>query len=318
MPDHPIMPNAFVDFQPVPMPAAAWGAQAGFEIEENIPNAIRAILNIEKNKAGNKEPLKKNGTLGTDYFRAMSNGLFGIELEVEGKNLPNKFQKFWVSKADASLRGEALEYVLAEPLDLDKTKESLFYLNSKLTKPPTKLDFSFRTSMHVHINMRDFTKPQIQSFIYLSHILENVLVNYCDDKRVGNRFCLRTIDAEYKVNLIKNWLYATGFQKIEKDAVKYSAINISPLTSFGSIEFRSLQGTISLDVVFPWIDVLNNIKEIARVLPAIEISIQLEESPEEFCQLVFKEHYPLFYYDGIFDDIAECFNLFIEIPYIKC
>lgn len=48
-------------------------------------------------------------------------GDVGIEIEVEGKNLPKHFEKYWRVEADGSLRGEDnAEYVLEKPSPLSK------------------------------------------------------------------------------------------------------------------------------------------------------------------------------------------------------
>lgn len=261
---------------------------------------------------------KKDGSLMTleEYLGRHTEGLFGYELEVEGDNLPIRIDG-WKTAKDGSLRGESAEYILLEPSSLEGTIKSFETLVSKLVKPATKLSFSYRTSTHVHVNMLKFTKPQIQAFFYLSHLVEDVLVNYCAPNRKGNRFCLRTKDAEWKVEQFKEWLAKNGFGALSQEHLKYSAINIATLMHYGSMEFRSLHGTVDKEVVTPWLNVLKNIHDIAAIVPVKEMEDIVKKSPMDILNVVFKEHLPKFQYTGMEKDVMDAYERLISIPYVK-
>lgn len=272
---------------------------------EDVPTTSKK----EPRKEG--EPMKLCDSLGR--YEA---GLFGYELEVEGGNLPVRVDG-WEGVKDGSLRGESMEYVLNTPSSLEEITKAFDVLVSKLTKPATKLSFSYRTSTHVHVNMLQFTKQQIQSFFYLAHLVEDVLVNYCAPIRKGNRFCLRTKDAEYKIDAFKTWLEKRGFPALFQDQLKYSAINIATLSQYGSIEFRSLHGTVDKDVVGSWLNVLKNIHDIASIVPIKEMEAIVKKSPMDILNVVFKEYLPKFHYTGMENDVIEAYERLIEIPYAK-
>lgn len=243
-------------------------------------------------------------------------GRFGFELEVEGENLPS-ISGEWDYKKDGSLRGENLEYVLHHPVNLPEFIPAFETLVKKLTRASTKLNFSFRTSIHVHLNVLDFNKNQIQALFYLSHLVEDVLVNYSGDTRIGNRFCLRTKDAMWKVSRFKKWLTEPGFGRLNQDDLKYSAINIATMLLYGSIEFRSMRGTVDKNVVLPWMEVINNLYEIAKIVPIAEMEAIARDKPIEILNVVFKEHLPLFTYPDMEKDVIEAYDRLIEIPYVK-
>lgn len=243
-------------------------------------------------------------------------GRFGFELEVEGVNLP-VIDGGWIYKRDGSLRGENLEYILRHPINLPEFPSVFEKLVRKLTDEKVKLNFSFRTSTHVHLNVLDLNKHQIQALFYLSHLVEDALVNYSGATRIGNRFCLRTKDAMWKVRQFKKWLTNPGFGPLNQEELKYSAINIATIMSYGSIEFRSLRGTIEKDVVLPWLEVLNNLYEIAKIVPIIEMEKLARDKPVEILNVVFKEHLSLFSYPNMEKDVIEAYDRLIEIPYVK-
>lgn len=264
-----------------------------------------------------KEPRKEGEPMKLcDYMVRYEKGLFGYELEVEGANLPQRVEG-WKFTKDGSLRGESAEYVLLGPINFEALIKAFETLVEKLTKPTTTLSFSYRTSTHVHVNMLDFTKQQIQSFFYIAHLVEDVLVNYCAPIRKGNRFCLRAKDAEFKVDVFREWLGKRGFANLSQDHLKYSAINIATLSHYGSVEFRSLHGTVDKDVIKPWLSVLKNLYDIAAIVPIKEIEVVAKKSPIDILNVVFKEHLPKFQYAGMENDVIEAYERLIEIPYAK-
>lgn len=56
------------------------------------------------------------------YGNKPQEGSYGIEIEVEGVNLPAVANNVWTTTHDGSLRGESAEYVLKKPLDIDKVE----------------------------------------------------------------------------------------------------------------------------------------------------------------------------------------------------
>lgn len=272
---------------------------------------MRAYIPTSVSVRKDGEPMKLCDYLGRAYV-----GMFGYELEVEGINLPQRVEG-WKFTKDGSLRGESAEYVLLGPINFEELIKAFETLVEKLTKPTTKLSFSYRTSTHVHVNMLDFTKQQIQSFFYIAHLVEDVLVNYCAPIRKGNRFCLRAKDAEFKLDVFREWLGKRGFANLSQDQLKYSAINIATLSRYGSVEFRSLHGTVDKGVIEPWLSVLKNLYDIAAIVPIKEIEDIAKKSPMDILNVVFKEHLPKFHYTGMENDVIEAYERLIEIPYAK-
>ena len=281
-------------------------------------DAIRGLWKIKiqapKNKPPlNKEEMKVHHWLGINPLK----GDFGIEVEVEGRRLPpfksNKDSQ-WVYKKDGSLR-EGVEYVLVAPLPLDKAKESLSYLKERLAD--SEVRFSFRTSIHVHVNVLDLSRSQLCSYLYLAHLLEDALVKYSGEHREGNRFCLRMKDAEWKIIALKEFFKNKGLKMFSPLDMKYSAINLASLHMFGSIEFRSMRGTLDKGILFPWLDALYRIRDFAMHNSVKEIDEAIRLTPSGVAKEVFGEHFDKFNYLELEKDIKEAHCRLIELPYIK-
>lgn len=244
-------------------------------------------------------------------------GDFGIEIETEGKNLPSVNTQGWRSEKDGSLRGESYEYVLDKPLPRDEIRKALDYLAKRTAK--AELDFSFRTSVHVHMNVTDCEHEHILNIIYTYLLIEEPLLNYCGRTRKGNRFCLRLQDADGLVDTIRFLFQSNlkGFFNIRHDSIRYASINLEAITKYGSLEFRAMRGTMDVDVIDTWVEALSRIKAFAKQYKTpLEIAtLYRTNSSREFCTLVLGDLFKEFDYLRIERDMARSFSLSLDLPY---
>ena len=252
----------------------------------------------------------------------LSKGVFGVEIECEGRNLNPIDTETWRTERDGSLRGDfpscSSEYVMRQPVTairLDKAIDELIAHQKN-----AKFSFSFRTSVHVHINVQEYTEDQLLAFIYACLILEEPLMNFCGETRKGNRFCLRMKDAEgYDRTL--NALFQHGWTAIRDlngDAIRYSAINIHALRKYGSVEFRGMRGNMDRAVLIPWCHTLLSIRNVATKLgsPVAVYNEFIKKGNEEFAKSMMGKHFDLFNYPELDRDIASSFSLNIQLPYM--
>lgn len=315
--------DAQFQVQMAPVEQEIYVDQDGFIKKRDVIPAVprAAAPRVVARKKVEVKPVKEKNDMAPDsvgrYIGVATKGTFGIEIEVEGRNLLQAIAGKWTDKADGSLRGESREYILRKPLDLDIAKEALVDLNKALTSNKAVLDFSFRTSVHVHVNVLDMNKKTLHSFLYLSHLFENALVNYSGTERTGNRFCLRCSDAEYKVGIMYDFLTRDGFMGLNEDVIKYSAINLAPITTQGSVEFRSMRGTLDTAILNPWLDVLQNIRNMSQIMSVKDIAAEATSAPKELIEKVFGDYLPLFNYSGIEQDLRRNYSMLIEMPHLK-
>lgn len=196
----------------------------------------------------------------------MINGEIGIEVEVEGENLPDSIpklpshpRKFWSTTRDGSLRGEAYEYVLSEPVTRDEVDLSLAQLYRKLDT--AKLEDSGRAGIHVHINVQELTLVQTFTFVLLYLVFEKPLVKFCGESREGNLFCLRVSDAEFLASSLMRVIKTQQFNALSTDDLRYSSINLTALRKYGSLEFRAMRSPVKPEVIKQWVTMLLSLKD---------------------------------------------------------
>lgn len=250
-------------------------------------------------------------------------GVIGFEMEVEGMNLPSSIKgSFWSAKKDGSLRGEALEYVLRKPVMPDVFEKALSILNKQLNTEDTKLDFSFRTSNHVHVNVSDMEIPHLLNMIYIYFLVEDMFIKYAGDSRKGNRFCLRMRDAEGIVDTVLRTFtdnIPARIMRLKMDEVKYAAINLAAISSYSSLEFRALRGTNDPEIILPWVKALANLRDVAMSFDGIYSVYQYITTNDNLLQLIdniFGEHVNLFKYNGFEQDIQYNSSLTISLPHV--
>ena len=195
-------------------------------------------------------------------LRKPTNGDLGVEIEVEGRHLPLA-DFYWHNEKDGSLKGiETREYVLAKPMTLGEVRKSLDYLNKLYEVNNTKVDDSVRAGVHIHVNCQKLTMTQLFTFMSLYFVLENVLTKWCGQSREGNLFCLRASDAEGLLSQIKRGIVDKNWRGVYgRDKLRYAAMNVKALATYGSLEFRAMRGTRDMNLIYMWASVLLGLKE---------------------------------------------------------
>jgi len=227
-----------------------------------------------------------------------SNALVGIEVEVEGLRYPPMhFEYYWTAKEDHSLRNHGWEYT-SIPLRGHQIEHALIHLHDAMCYNPTnKPDYSPRTSIHVHMNVRDFTWSQVKTFVLLYSIFERHFFHIAGTKRESSIFCVPLYKTQQigKISALENAPYHWS---------KYSALNLGCITGnndvskYGTIEFRHLYGTGDRSVIINWI---NNIFKLRR---AAAVGYKFEELLERVKHMNTTSEYVALYQE-VFGEFAD-------------
>jgi hypothetical protein len=189
--------------------------------------------------------------------------LFGIEIEVE--NCPNSvaLDYYWQAKADGSLRNYGVEFV-SIPLRPGQVEFALEYLKKQVLAVNSSPDFSNRTSVHVHMNARDFTQDQLYCFVLLYSIFERHFYKFAGGRREQSIFCVPLYKTNY-IRKLNDFVYG-----LNANWSKYCGLNLAPMFSnshtnvYGTIEFRHLYGTFEASKLVPWINSISALRLAAR------------------------------------------------------
>lgn len=213
-------------------------------------------------------------------------GRFGVEIETEvlyspAHPIPPSYgdslvvdlnsgdyktpSKFWSAKVDNSLRNFGMEFVLKKPHDLKGVELALEEFH-QMFGGVDFIEDAVSTSVHVHVNIQQFTPRQLGVFITTWTLFENLFAEFAGETRRSNLFALPMRCAETNLETIVKMF--TQIEKkipsaiaIESGSSKYAALNLSCMRTLGSLEIRLLRGTTDRDVIYTWVSLLDRLVE---------------------------------------------------------
>lgn len=187
--------------------------------------------------------------------------LIGIEVEAENYSghKESLTRDIWRADSDGSLRNNGVEFI-SYPIPVSYIKSALSALFSSIpSKNP--LDFSKRTSIHIHMDVSNMPYEQLLNFVMLYVVFEDALFRYAGEFRKSSIFCVPIKDT----SLLRPDMVDSPKPIMEGSSwMKYSACNLLPVSYQGTVEFRHLRGTGDIDVITTWVELLCRIKKAAE------------------------------------------------------
>lgn len=190
---------------------------------------------------------------------------------------------YWIGKIglmrDGSLRNNGIEFV-TRPVDFQEAIALFKSLHKGLTLGPNP--FTARTSTHVHVNMCSMDLDQTKHFLLLYALLEPVFFEFAGPVRKHNIHCV-----PLNFTILPS-IYNKPLQELAKMWTKYSAFNLAPLRTQGTIEFRHLYGTGDIEVYQQWLTMIKELWDFAfnNAPNTLFKLLSAEKTPQEICKMV--------------------------------
>lgn len=181
--------------------------------------------------------------------------LYGLELEIE--NVPNWDELVVAgmsSVEDGSLRNDGREFLTA-PSTYSVVCNTLerFFERAKLTDN----NYSERCSIHVHANCQDLTTDQLSGLCMLYQVYERLLYMFVGEERDKNIFCIPWDQTTLTYNII-NSIETKRLAQL-KNWQKYTGLNLLPLLTLGTVEFRHMPGTYNINKIRTWLNLIGSL-----------------------------------------------------------
>ena len=228
--------------------------------------------------------------------RLLTDDHLGVEVELEGVYNLNRadFTPWWKIENDNSLREMGREFVFAQPMFGQDVVDALNHLEMHCTAMSPRI--TDRCSVHVHLNVTDMTAHQLKQLIVLYAIIEPVMFAKVAPERKQNFYCTPLdLSHEYINRLVTMFNFGNlrdGFSCTIDSDVKYNAINVAPISTFGSVEFRHLEGTYNASKILDWINTILSLKRDAMqstYTPELFEAMYLESRVEEFVRYILRD-----------------------------
>lgn len=181
-------------------------------------------------------------------FSQYADPLLGIEVEVENIRENVRVDHSWTVHNDGSLRNSGIEFITL-PTRPKHIESAINHLYDKL---PSHAHFSPRTSVHVHMNVRELTLPQIYNIVILYQCFEDLLYKFAGPERKKSIFCVPLGSTNYYIGMRRSFIHNSGNTAWSK----YTGLNLAPMNNYGTIEFRHLRGTNNRQLIFDWLHYL--------------------------------------------------------------
>ena len=300
--------GARVNPVPRPMPRvdmAAQGAQAQVIIQDDVIPADMWWGEKSKSKPTPSKSATMRELFGFALMREADKAmkthgdanLYGVELEIEQwpEHIEETSHPGFKFVTDGSLRGNAVEAV-AYP----STMQGIIAICKSLwTKYNIKKDnFSERTSIHVHANVSHFTEDQVKTLMLTYATLEDLLFDFIGSERYKNIFCVPWSEAGIATGRFRDFINTPRFWQ------KYTAMNLCPIRTQGTVEFRHMEGNADPIRLQNWLQLIDDLMWYSRNTPydqALNTISNLNTNSEYFAWAtsVLKNSIGLFSYEQV-------------------
>lgn len=223
------------------------------------------------------------------------NVFVGIEVEVERCGPRDDPNGVWLYKSDGSLRNGGIEFI-SVPIRGKAIPASLVWLFKNLG---TGYQFSPRTSIHIHMDVRHLTIQQLTGIILTYLAVEPLLYSFVRPDRAQNIYCVPLFQTELVNNLV-HWMNG-DFKSAQLGNSRYAGLNLDAVRKFGTIEFRQLEGTDDKEKIITWLNLLFKIYEYGS-------KNQLGDIIRHICELNTNSYY-IDFLNNVFGSMSLTFDL---------
>lgn len=223
----------------------------------------------------------------------------GIEIELEnlaeyGGHWQHSIQEsgLWKVVRDGSLRNAGLEFIMSaadgSPVKGGDIIRALAVFKRSMAKYMRNYPepvCSCRTSLHVHMDVRDLELHELKKLILLYAVFEDIFFAWADPTRRDNNYCrsmgLNSDISERMAGILAIPDGDGGAHLANHLAAgnKYDAMNLLSVRQRGSLEFRLMRGTYDIDVMLKWVNIL-----LAMKLASRDANIIIDSFPEDMSQ----------------------------------
>lgn len=190
-------------------------------------------------------------TIGEIFGPKRQLGRIGIEIEVEGENIPKAAFGIWKCEPDGSLRGDGMEYITKRPVPVGDIKGHMEEMNAEFAKLNAKAFDAHRGSIHMHVNVQPHTVEELFGLLFKWTMIEGLWMHMCGPTRENNLFCTQGGSTGDIQQFCREMLkcHRTDSYHRWPERGKYSSLNTNPVSTYGSVEFRTFASTIDADTV---------------------------------------------------------------------
>lgn len=192
----------------------------------------------------------------------------GLEIEAEGVDADRAIawtgrgsSVHWTATRDSSLHDFGLEFVFRKPL-YGKSLWDAIHNFCDFAKEG-KYRVSERTGIHVHLDISDMEMSQLINMLSIYAVLEPCLFEWEGNRRQENIYCIPWGMSTFAAKQVSRLVSGIHPKKIMDmgNRYKYSALNLSAIPKFCTVEYRHLRTVYDPRKIIEWINLIMMIKK---------------------------------------------------------
>lgn len=232
-----------------------------------------------------------------DDFWPIPDQYVGLEIELEGQDRKevqahrDRGYPFWAEHEDGSLRN-GIEYVLNQAMMGTTLRDAVNYFYDNFTR----FTASPRTSIHVHMNMRqdNETVEGLRNMVVLYYMYEDAFFQIADENRKWSSYCNAfednppaileaVVNQELGIRELQDVLH----QSQRTNVNRYYGLNLNALAKYGTIEFRHFPLVDNRDRLVDWLKLLMELKLAANSMADAGMNVwDIFQTPDDVVKLL--------------------------------
>lgn len=178
-----------------------------------------------------------------------------------GLSIQDFLRWWWHSVPDGSLRNNGIEFVSVVGHTFETLSSGTQGLEAFLSIVEPNIQVNARTGLHVHVDVRDFKLIDLQRLLLVTILFEDALFRYSGNRQ-HSIFCVPYMECDIPLMQLRAIHTADSLNRfIRSWCPKYMGVNLLPLTTQGTIEFRMHKGTYKARDINNWLNIISDLVE---------------------------------------------------------
>lgn len=180
-------------------------------------------------------------------------------ITVAGIDISQFLNYCWHRETDGSLRNNGQEYITKLGTTFESASLYTQILEKFITSVERYATANARTGLHVHVDMRDLKLIDLQRLLLVYLAFEKAIFDY-SGKRQGSLFCVPLYETMFPFEKLRSVVSSQELRDVlSKASKKYMGLNLLPLITQGTIEFRMHSGTYKSKEINSWLTIISDL-----------------------------------------------------------
>lgn len=178
-----------------------------------------------------------------------------------------------VFRGSSHLTGEVVSPILTSYDELNAVVTALYNAGARPNRS---------TGLHVHVECSDLSGQEVARVVEFYTANQDRIDQMVSVSRRNSRWAGKY--RNYETESMKQAASTNGKDGLRGYANKYRTVNLTPLFSYGTLEFRQHQGTTNAKKIVSWVKFVQSVVAAAQIAVEIDTSVELGGMLDVLCE----------------------------------